>query len=220
MLVRRRSRRSRSASPDRTSTRPTTREWSPSGSAPSTKSSWSSRDAVEILPTLAWHYDQPYADPSALPTYYVSQMTRRHVTVALNGDGGDELFGGYERYRALVVHAALPGSLTTPGLRDVAARSTRWIPSGSPGGSGQAARLRGAARGSIDEFNLRLFQHRSFEAEERAQLYSPDFAAQIGPSQRRAVFPRAVAEAPSAGDDPVDRALRADTLMYCLTRCW
>ena len=57
-------------------------------------------DAIEILPKLVWHYNEPYADSSALPSYYVAKMTRREVTVALNGDGGDENFAGYERYMA------------------------------------------------------------------------------------------------------------------------
>ena len=57
-------------------------------------------DALEILPKLVWHYNEPFADSSAIPTYYVAQMTREHVTVALNGDGGDESFAGYERYLA------------------------------------------------------------------------------------------------------------------------
>ena len=57
-------------------------------------------DALSILPQLVWHYNEPFADSSAIPTYYVSKMTREHVTVALNGDGGDESFAGYERYVA------------------------------------------------------------------------------------------------------------------------
>jgi asparagine synthase (glutamine-hydrolysing) len=61
--------------------------------------------AIEILPQLIWHYDQPYADVSALPSYYVARETRKFVTVALNGDGGDENFAGYGRYMAhMFVH--------------------------------------------------------------------------------------------------------------------
>jgi asparagine synthase (glutamine-hydrolysing) len=58
-------------------------------------------DAVEVLPLLVEHYGEPYADSSAVPTYYVARETRKHVTVALNGDGGDESFAGYERYVAM-----------------------------------------------------------------------------------------------------------------------
>lgn len=62
-------------------------------------------DALSILPKLVRHYDEPFADPSAIPTYYVSKLTREHVTVALNGDGADESFAGYERYAANMLAA-------------------------------------------------------------------------------------------------------------------
>ena len=57
-------------------------------------------NAIDILPELVWHYNQPYADSSSIPTYYLAKLTRQHVTVALNGDAGDENFAGYERYAA------------------------------------------------------------------------------------------------------------------------
>ncbi len=72
-------------------------------------------DALEALPRLVSQFDEPFADASALPTYYVSKITREHVTVALSGDGGDENFVGYLRYaRALALHERLdrfPGTL-------------------------------------------------------------------------------------------------------------
>jgi asparagine synthase (glutamine-hydrolysing) len=57
-------------------------------------------DAVAVLPALVRHFGEPYADSSAIPTWYLSKLTREHVTVALNGDGGDEIFGGYGRHLA------------------------------------------------------------------------------------------------------------------------
>jgi asparagine synthase (glutamine-hydrolysing) len=58
-------------------------------------------DAVAVLPRLVWHYGEPFADPSAIPTYCVAELARKKVAVALTGDGGDECFFGYSRYRAM-----------------------------------------------------------------------------------------------------------------------
>jgi asparagine synthase (glutamine-hydrolysing) len=65
-------------------------------------------DAVGLLDRLLWHHDQPYMDSSAIPTYVVSQLASEHVVVALNGDGGDEVFGGYDRFRAAALSVRLP----------------------------------------------------------------------------------------------------------------
>lgn len=59
-------------------------------------------DAASLVEKLVWHYDQPFGDSSALPTYLLSELTRKHVTVALSGDGADELFAGYERFAAAI----------------------------------------------------------------------------------------------------------------------
>ena len=69
-------------------------------------------DIHDVLPKLVWHFDEPFADSSAIPTYYVSKLTREHVTVALTGDAGDECFAGYPRYKAVKLaggYDRLPG---------------------------------------------------------------------------------------------------------------
>ena len=89
--------------------------------------------ALDVLPKLAWHFDEPFADSSAIPTYYVSKITREHVTVALSGDGGDENFAGYRRYaRAQQLHERLDHGmlrLAQPLLRLAAGA----LPVGAPG---------------------------------------------------------------------------------------
>ncbi len=69
--------------------------------------------AVELVERLVWHYDQPFGDSSAVPQYLLNELTRGHVTVALSGDGGDELFAGYERF---ATGAAIHHYLSVPGL--------------------------------------------------------------------------------------------------------
>ena len=68
--------------------------------------------AADVLPTLAWHFDEPFADASAIPSFYVARMSSQQVTVVLTGDGGDESFGGYERYALM----SMAGRFPVPGL--------------------------------------------------------------------------------------------------------
>lgn len=167
-------------------------------------------DAAAILPTLVWHYDQPYADSSAIPTYYVAQMTRRHVTVALNGDGGDEGFAGYERY----VAQRLAGRLD-------------WVPAGARRWLQAALGLvsRGARRGSLrargrrfldgllqppDRRYSRWVFH--FTADRKADLYQPDFAAAVSKMESEELLVRAFRA--SDAPDMVDAVMDVDTRTY------
>lgn len=85
-------------------------------------------ELVSVLPQLVWAYDEPFADASMLPTYYVSRLAREHVTVVLTGDGGDEIFGGYTSYeRELFIHR-IPGY-----IRHLLGYGSRLMPDGMRG---------------------------------------------------------------------------------------
>lgn len=130
-------------------------------------------DAVEVLPQLAWFYDEPFADSSAIPTWYVSKLTREHVTVTLSGDGGDELFAGYSRYGAVGLGELID---RVPSLQSVLACPC-W--QSLPGSSRQRslvrklkrfseALARSPARRYLDWVSI-------FNERRRAELYSEDF---------------------------------------------
>jgi asparagine synthase (glutamine-hydrolysing) len=85
-------------------------------------------DLISVLPHLVWAYDEPFGDPSMLPTYYVSKLAREYVTVVLTGDGGDEIFGGYEHYQREYSISRIP-----PFIRSLLFYASLLIPNGMRG---------------------------------------------------------------------------------------
>jgi asparagine synthase (glutamine-hydrolysing) len=83
---------------------------------------------VSVIDRLAWFYDEPFADSSAVPTYYVSQAARRHVTVALSGDGGDENFAGYRRYYHDIMENRCRSYIADEIRRPLFGALGRWYP--------------------------------------------------------------------------------------------
>ena len=128
-------------------------------------------DALGILDQLIGHFDEPFADSSAIPTWYVSEIARKHVTVVLSGDGGDELFGGYDRY---LPHPRVAqfDRLPIPGRRRVAAAVWPLLPHGVQGKNF----LRHVARDDNGRF---LESVALFRDDEKDALYSPEFRAQL-----------------------------------------
>jgi asparagine synthase (glutamine-hydrolysing) len=123
-------------------------------------------DALGILDRVVWHFDEPFADPSAIPTWYVSEMAHRHVTVVLSGDGGDELFGGYTRYRP---HPRVESfdRLSAGVGRAVAAAAWRALPHGVRGKNFLRHVARDPQGRYIDSVTF-------FHGDERKALLSPD----------------------------------------------
>ncbi len=136
-------------------------------------------NALEVVPKLVRHYGEPYADSSAVPSYYVAQVTRQHVTVALNGDGGDECFAGYERYAGNEIaerYHKIPVGLR----RGVIEPLSRWLPHSVNRRSRlrQARRFLEVASQPMEERYLRWVT--TVTPEQKEGLYAPDFKGKLG----------------------------------------
>jgi asparagine synthase (glutamine-hydrolysing) len=166
-------------------------------------------DAVDILPSIVWHYGEPFADSSAIPTFYLARLARRHVTVALCGDGGDESFAGYERYRALVLSAQL-----SPGLRALGPTLKRLLSRGGPAPSGswrwRARRfLQSSTAEPIGRYT-RWMMH--FDDAAKRELCTPEFIARAGAEDSATLLLDQFAR--SDAETLLDRVLDVDVNNY------
>jgi asparagine synthase (glutamine-hydrolysing) len=167
-------------------------------------------NAVELLTRLVWHYGEPFADSSAIPSFWLAKLAREHVTVALNGDGGDESFAGYNRYRGAGVADRVAG-FPAP------ARALLRAVSGAVGGGSSETAFRSRLQRLAGYSSLPAYDRYSvwmayFREPERERMYTPETRARLG--ERTA--PRLIKDAwlRSQAGDQVNRLLDVDIQTY------
>lgn len=163
-------------------------------------------DSFDIVDDLVWHFDEPFADPSSLPTFMLSKMAREHVTVALSGDGGDELFAGYTRYvtdRDRSAFGRLPESVRSRMLRPL----SEALPQGTRGKNYLFNISLDAAGRYIDSIS-------HFNGPNRRKLLSSEVRGKMnGTFGSGDKLFREIAET-SGASDPIDNLLYLDSKTY------
>ena len=165
-------------------------------------------EAVSVLPRLVWHYGEPFGDQAAIPTMYLAELTRRHVTVALTGDGGDENFAGYLHHQSALRFERL--SILPPSVAGLAVPPLDTVGDGPRGDSFRSRARRTAHVVSAPTPGARyerILSH--YYDSELADLYAPEFRAGL-PSD--SVAAHAIRDPYEASDAPetLGRALDAD----------
>jgi asparagine synthase (glutamine-hydrolysing) len=162
-----------------------------------------------LIEKLAWHYDEPFGDSSAIPTYIVSKLTRSKVTVALTGDGGDELFGGYPRFIGAVAAERLPRA-----MRALAGRLARPLPAGARHGTKWEKARRFALHAALP-LPERLRNWVSlFAADDLERLLRPGLLPYAAPSLLGAAY--SALDRHTGECDPINRVLYLNARTYLL----
>ncbi len=168
-------------------------------------------DDFDLIDTLARLYDEPYADSSAIPTYRVCQLARKHVTVALSGDGGDENFGGYRRYRMHLMEERMRGALPEGVRRPLFGMLGRLYPKAdwAPRMFRAKTTFEGMARTSVEAY---FHSVSILRGPMRAQLFSDKLKSELGGYNAREVFDFHAARAET--DDPLALVQYLDLKTY------
>jgi asparagine synthase (glutamine-hydrolysing) len=167
-------------------------------------------EAIEMVPKLVRHYGEPFADSSAIPSFYLSELARRHVTVALNGDGGDESFAGYGRYLGHPMARRLE-AMPSPARRAVVEIGSR-LPKSYRDRSFVARAKRLAESLSLAPWQRYARDMSFFNAVERELLYTDEYKDVIGDSLAPGVIRGPWEEA--SGDERTDILLEVDVETY------
>ncbi len=167
-------------------------------------------DAVAMLPKLVRHYGEPFGDHSALPCFYLAQLAGEHVTVALNGDGGDESFAGYQRYSSNVLAARL--ERMPASLRHSLSAAAGRIGGSSDPGAWRSRAQRFGTRLAGDRHERYLRQVSVFDDDRRRALYTPEFAQLVGDADADELMLEPWREA--SGAELLDQLLEVDATVY------